>query len=184
MELEIIDNLFKYISVIASVISGFLVYIIVKRKSKADKNDDAILIENNGNIVNEIAGHDIAIDKGPKGWLIINTTNKGMLTFPLELGRNDIGRNPPTKYNSIQIVGENGHDLYMSRFHFTILVLKDKNGSYQYFIYDEMSTNGTYINGEVIGKKLKELTDNSLIRAGKTDIIFRKDISNLDIKNC
>lgn len=181
MEQEILDNIYKYLSVFASVLIIIYAYTIVRRKRKADKRDDAIFTRDNSDTTGDLATRKISASKEATAWLIIKTSHKGILTYPLKSGRNDIGRDPPAKNNSIQIVGENGPDFYMSKYHFTILVLKGKTGNFQYFIYDVMSTNGTYVNERKIGKKMREISDNSIIKAGKTDMIFRTNISNSEL---
>lgn len=178
MEQETIYDLIKYFAVLISVLTSIFIYIYIRRSKNLDKKDDAIKLGKENSI-----DPDLLKNEFPKGCLLVKTTFNGVLIYPLELGRNDVGRNPPANYNSIQIIGKKGPDFYMSRFHFTILVLQEKNKDFQYFIYDEMSSNGTIVNNVEIGKKLIELKDNSVITAGETDVIFKRNISSQELES-
>ena len=81
------------------------------------------------------------------------------ISLPLKVGENIIGR---TTLNT--------NDMKMSRDHCTIIVKKTNEG-YSYFIKDNGSTNGTFIDEEVLNPSdVVRITANDAIRTGRTYI--------------
>ena len=90
--------------------------------------------------------------------------------FPLYAGRNYAGTAPMTREGGrteIQLT----EDPAVSGTHFLIRYQQDTG---QYLISDENSTNGTFVNGEMIDSKGIELPDDAQILAGNTLFIFKK----------
>ena len=93
------------------------------------------------------------------GWLITFTWNKNGQDYRIFEGRNKIGGKPEA-------------DVYLpdpavSDPHCMILYREGK-----FRIKDELSTNGTFVNGESIEEY--ELKDDDKIKIGKTELTFRK----------
>jgi len=79
-------------------------------------------------------------------------------TFHFEKKKIKIGRKPS---NDVVV-----NDLMISKFHCEIYISKDKDNNYKVELNDLNSTNGTYVNGELIDKK--ELISGDKIEIGKT----------------
>ncbi|MCS6968076.1 MAG: FHA domain-containing protein [Cytophagales bacterium] len=108
------------------------------------------------------------------GWIVVHDENTPVQTLPLKMGKNVIGRAARSKLADVPIVTE---DRYMSRNHCTIEVIRRANGQLQYVIYDNGSTNGTYINA-VKSSRLKPnmqviLHDGDTIQIGRTKVVLK-----------
>lgn len=93
------------------------------------------------------------------GWLVSYTIDENGVDYKLFEGRNSIGAD---KGNDIVI----GNDAAISTKHLTILF---RLGTFKY--KDELSTNGTFING-VIGDE-GNLADGDMVKIGNTEFRFR-----------
>ncbi|MEN3040597.1 MAG: FHA domain-containing protein [Bacteroidia bacterium] len=92
------------------------------------------------------------------GWLISFTLHPNGVDFRLYEGRNTIGSDPKC---DIPL-----NDLGVSAHHLTILYRAG-----QFLFRDELSTNGTFINGEMVNEGT--LKDGDIIRIGNTEFRFR-----------
>ncbi|MCX7652446.1 MAG: FHA domain-containing protein [Bacteroidia bacterium] len=92
------------------------------------------------------------------GWLISFTIHPNGVDFRLYEGRNTIGSDPKCDI-TLNDPGASGH-------HMTILYRAG-----QFLFRDELSTNGTFINGEMLNEG--KLNDGDIIRIGKTELRFR-----------
>lgn len=93
------------------------------------------------------------------GWLVTFDLNPNGVDFKLYEGRNVIGR---SSKNDIVI-----NHRSVSEKHCTILY---RNG--KFIISDELSTNGTYVNNEIVEDKAY-LNDNDIIKLGLINLKFR-----------
>ena len=99
------------------------------------------------------------------GWLISYTLDAMGLDYRIYEGNNTIGRDTS---NSIIIK----QDSVISSKHINILFRKDK-----YWIRDEMSANGTLLNGEDLDlDKVYELHDGDVIKIGSTTFKFKSSL--------
>lgn len=96
-------------------------------------------------------------------------TRTGQL-FPVYAGRNYVGTAPmtPEGHRTEILMTE---DPAVSGTHFMILYQQNTG---QYWIVDEKSANGTFVNGEPIDSKGIELPDDAQILAGNTLFIFKR----------
>lgn len=92
------------------------------------------------------------------GWLVSFTIHPNGVDFRLYEGKNIIGSEP----NCDIVLQDSG----VSSRHLTILY---RAGKFRF--KDEMSTNGTFINGEMVEEG--ELQDGDIIRLGETELKFR-----------
>lgn len=138
---------------------------IVKKKDISG-NDTKILMESNV----------------PVGWLIVHDEKAPSQTYDLYLGKQTIGRRKEDE-NIKEHICITTTDEYMSRYHFEIVVTI-KNNQYQYILKDLNSKNGTFIDIKRLGDFKREMraiknneeiyiTDDALIRAGETNILFK-----------
>lgn len=96
------------------------------------------------------------------GWLVSYTIDEMGIDFKLYEGRNTIGTKPD---NTITII----NDSSISSHHVTILY---RTGKYK--IKDEMSSNGSYLNGvEMEAGDVYDLSDNDNIKLGNTEFKFK-----------
>ena len=98
-----------------------------------------------------------------------NQEDKSMLpiaSFSFQEGLNTVGRAAQVQKYTFEISG----DQYMSRPHFTIEVRKDSLGRVHYILFDNGSTNGTFINCRAT-KVQKKLTPQDRIKVDKGDQI-------------
>ena len=117
-------------------------------------NDD----ENNN--VNQVSRRKL------RGWLVSFDIEKFGMDFRVLEGRNTIGSNSS---NDITI-----QDAEVSSLHALILCKKDK-----FIITDELSSNGTLINGEELTPRdPSDLNDGDEIRIGKTNLLFKTAFKN------
>jgi hypothetical protein len=99
------------------------------------------------------------------GWLVSYTLDDMGVDYRLYEGNNTIGRDTN---NSIIIK----QDSVISSKHINILFRKDR-----YWIRDEMSANGTLLNGEDLDlDKVYELHDGDLIKIGNTTFKFKSSL--------
>jgi hypothetical protein len=99
------------------------------------------------------------------GWLVSYTLDAMGLDYRLYEGNNTVGRDT---INSIIIK----QDTVISSKHINILFRKDR-----YWIRDEMSANGTLLNGEDLDlDKVYELHDGDLIKIGSTTFKFKSSL--------
>ena len=97
-----------------------------------------------------------------RGWLVTFDLFEFGLDFKIIEGRNTIGKDAN---NAITI-----KDSEVSGTHAMILCRHD-----EFEIIDEMSTNGTCINGTELGSRLPHvLSDGDRIKIGKTELLFKK----------
>lgn len=97
-----------------------------------------------------------------RGWLVTFDDEDFGVDFKINEGRNSIGSKPN---NDITV-----SDKEVSSSHALLLCRNDK-----FFIEDEMSTNGTFINGnEISPRQPIDLNDGDVIRFGNTNFLFRK----------
>lgn len=99
------------------------------------------------------------------GWLVSYTLDSMGLDYRIYEGNNTVGRD---NNNSIIIK----QDTVISSKHINILFRKDR-----YWIRDEMSANGTVLNGEDLDlDKVYELHDGDLIKIGNTTFKFKSSL--------
>lgn len=132
------------------------------KKQHSMQNDENTIIQNNTNNTNEV------------GWIVVHDENTNTQTYPLFLGVNTIGRKSVSKPCDVMIETT---DKYMSRKHCTIEVVKNRRGQFDYIIYEESATNGTFINAS-INKKLSQqdqiyLKDGNTIQMGHTKVVLK-----------
>jgi hypothetical protein len=101
----------------------------------------------------------IQVVKKLVGWLVTFDLNPNGVDFRLFEGRNEIGR---SNKNDIVI----NHPSVSDK-HCTILYRNDK-----FLISDELSTNGTYLNNEIVEDKAY-LNDNDIIKLGNISLKLR-----------
>jgi hypothetical protein len=149
-------------------------HIVAPTPSQAKKNNlDRTFIQG----VEEIPGSDgdNDIDHKPVGaprasrrmvgWLVSYTLDSMGLDYRLYEGNNTVGRDTN---NSIIIK----QDSVISSKHINILFRKDR-----YWIRDEMSANGTLLNGEDLDlDKVYELHDGDTIKIGNTNFKFKSSL--------
>jgi pSer/pThr/pTyr-binding forkhead associated (FHA) protein len=120
---------------------------------------------------------DSNIDKSIKstiGWLILHTENINPSSFIIYKGKNIIGR--LTNDNNVDIPIDN--DLYLSRKHCFIEAIYD-NSDWKYFLVDNGSTNGTYLNTKKLSSNDKVYLDNGdTIQVGRTKLVFKLKINS------
>ncbi len=92
------------------------------------------------------------------GWLVSFTIHPNGVDFRLYEGKNTIGSNPTCDV-VLNDTGVSGH-------HLTILY---RAGKYRF--KDEFSTNGTFVNGEMVEEG--ELQDGDILKLGETELRFR-----------
>ncbi|MEA3452194.1 MAG: FHA domain-containing protein [Bacteroidota bacterium] len=95
------------------------------------------------------------------GWLVSYTIDKMGIDFRLYEGRNIIGKSPEA---DITIPGDPG----VSNNHAVLLFRQGK-----YKIKDELSSNGTFVNGEDTEEEIVILKDGDDVKIGKTVLKFR-----------
>ena len=101
------------------------------------------------------------------GKLIASNKTKGHIaSFSLCEGLNTVGRAVQEHKSSIELFG----DEYMGRLHFSIDVCKDNFGRVHYTLYDNNSTNGTFIKC-IATKVQKRLGPEDRIKIEKGDQI-------------
>lgn len=84
-------------------------------------------------------------------------------------GRNYVGSGDVSTENNRSSDIQVPEDHLMSGAHFLVLCQSGK-----YIISDNLSTNGTFLNGEQIDTRGVELPDNAVIKAGATVFVFQK----------
>ena len=89
--------------------------------------------------------------------------------FKVYDGRNYVGSGDVSSENNRQCDIHVPEDHLLSGAHFLILCQSGK-----YIISDNLSTNGTFLNGEHIDTRGTELPDNAVIKAGATVFVFQK----------
>lgn len=113
-----------------------------------------------------ILQEDILNEDIQKAWILLKTNNG---EIPYNLGKNEKVTIGSGKDVDIKI-----DDRYVSNKHCTIYF--DKN---TYFIKDNLSKNGTFVNGVRI--KESEIKNGSIIRIGKSELIFRTESVHPDL---
>ncbi|MBN2664469.1 MAG: FHA domain-containing protein [Bacteroidales bacterium] len=94
------------------------------------------------------------------GWLVSYQLDPYGISYSIYEGRNKIGRDVK---NDITI-----SDNTVSDIHVILLFRNDK-----YFLIDQGSSNGTYINGQEIDFQPVELNDNDIVTLGKNKAVFK-----------
>lgn len=89
--------------------------------------------------------------------------------FEVRDGRNYVGSGDVSSENNRRCDIHVPEDHLLSSAHFLILCQSGK-----YIISDNLSTNGTFLNGEQIDTRGIELPDNAVIKAGATVFVFQK----------
>ncbi len=126
-----------------------------------------IIIDNEPNSNSRSSKPEEHIIRKLVGWLISYTIDEKGVDFKLYEGRNTIGKLPS---NNICIPNDNS----ISGHHLTILFRNNK-----FKIRDELSTNGTIVNGnEVETSQIFEIKDGDTILIGNTTFIFKTPFSN------
>ena len=95
------------------------------------------------------------------GWLVSYTIDSMGVDFRLYEGKTLIGSDPEcevTVPNDKVVSGKNATILF-------------RNGKFK--IKDEFSTNGTYLNNEIVEDETPQLNDNDIIKVGKTIFKFK-----------
>lgn len=120
-------------------------------------------------------------DRGATGWLIMYADGKESVVYSLHQGENVIGRANPEKAPDIAL--EN--DEYVSRNHAIINISTDPFGQFVYIVNDNLSMNGTYINGNsepLRGESPYELRDGDTIQIGVAKLVLKTvtEVSNQD----
>jgi pSer/pThr/pTyr-binding forkhead associated (FHA) protein len=103
-------------------------------------------------LITSTPSEQIKITRKLVGWLVTYDLNPNGVDFKLYEGRNVIGR---ASQNDIIV-----NDKSVSEKHCTILYRNEK-----FMISDELSTNGTYVNNEIVEDKAY-LNENDLIKLG------------------
>jgi len=111
------------------------------------------------------------------GWLIKHTETMETLSFPLKIGKNQIGRKTTDHNPDIMVENDN----YISRNHAIIVVKINEKSEFEYLLVDNAelqgkpSLNGTYLNGnpERIGDKPVKLSDGDTIQTGLTKFVLK-----------
>lgn len=95
------------------------------------------------------------------GWLVSYTLDEMGLDYRLFEGKNVIGSNVDCEVSVIQ-------DKSVSGRHATILFRNNK-----FLLRDEFSTNGTFLNDEIVEENTPEVKDGDIIRVGNTIFKFK-----------
>ena len=95
------------------------------------------------------------------GWLVSYTLDEMGLDYRLFEGKNVIGSNVDCEVSVIQ-------DKSVSGKHATILYRNNK-----FLLRDEFSTNGTFLNGEIVEENTPVLKDGDIIKVGNTVFKFK-----------
>jgi hypothetical protein len=135
-------------------------------KSTEDALDRTIIGRTNvgkdGDVKNEVASTNQK--RKLRGWLVTFDIEDFGIDFKLFEGRNTIGSKSS---NDITI-----QDNEVSSLHGLILFKKNK-----FILTDELSTNGTFLNGEeLIPRNTYELNDGDEIKIGNTTLLFKMAI--------
>ena len=120
--------------------------------------------------------------QGPVGWLITHNEKQPSTAYPLEEGKNYIGRKSQPGLAPFIVLD---NDPYISRVHAVILVDPNKPG--ECVVMDspgsnngQSSKNGTYINGKpsrvILNVAIKE---NETIQIGVTKLVFKSNTREL-----
>lgn len=119
---------------------------------------------------------------GPFGWLICHTENKPAKVWPLQTGKNYIGRKAQPNVEPFIAIED---DPYISRIHAVIYVADGTPA--ECFVMDsaaanngQPSRNGTYINGNKARVEKKETLDqHDTIQIGITKLVIRFNTKDL-----
>ncbi len=111
---------------------------------------------------------------GIPGWLVVHDEQAPVQTFELKIGKNTVGRISEKKPSDIMI---DTADTYMSRCHFTLEVIKQSSGKFEYLLYDNKSMNGTFLLSDQ-NKRLGAndqffIQDGNTIQAGRTKMVLK-----------
>ena len=131
-------------------------------QSKPASNDALRTVISGGETV--IGGEEVSTNskRRLRGWLVSFDVEDFGVDFRIKEGKNAIGQN---SRNDITI-----NDNMVSDVHALLLCRNDK-----FVIRDEMSSNGTYINGEEISPSQPvDLHDGDELKFGKTSYLFRQ----------
>ena len=127
-----------------------------------DSNDALRTVISSGETV--IGGDEVSTNskRRLRGWLVSFDVEDFGVDFRIKEGKNSIGQN---SINDITI-----NDDMVSNVHALLLCRNDK-----FVIRDEMSSNGTFINGDEISPSQPvDLQDGDELKFGKTTYLFRK----------
>ena len=111
------------------------------------------------------------------GWLVVHDEKTESQSFTLKPGKQTVGHISQIKSKQSDLM-INTDDEYMSRLHFVINVEANKSGGYNYYLSDNNSLNGTYINAKPERLKkndIYKLQDGDTIQAGETKIAFKSN---------
>ncbi|GAB3976140.1 hypothetical protein GCM10028806_35030 [Spirosoma terrae] len=105
-------------------------------------------------------------------WIIVHDEHTAAQTFPLKLGKNILGRFSPDKPCDVMI---KTNDVFMSRNHSLIEVMRRPDNVLIFTISDISSTNGTFINAVRKLSKFDKLIlkDGDTIQLGKTKVVLK-----------
>ncbi|MEP7279987.1 MAG: FHA domain-containing protein [Bacteroidota bacterium] len=112
----------------------------------------------------------------PAGWLILHMENRPAKTYPLQTGKNFIGRKQPASLSPFIVIEG---DEFISRVQCVLYAEEDK--LLQFYVSDpaaynngKTSKNGTYINGQknAITQKIP-LADGDTVQVGVTKLVLR-----------
>ncbi len=96
----------------------------------------------------------------------------GGQNYPLEFGKNVIGRKASTSQATIQIATD---DRYMSRQHLNIHVIKVSAEKVRAVVSNDHNKNATYVNGQLLGEGDQLIiTDGTTIKMGNTTVIYHQ----------
>ena len=127
-------------------------------------SNDALRTVISGDVGTNIDGQEVSTSskRRLRGWLVSFDVEDFGVDFRIKEGKNSIGQN---SINDITIKDE-----LVSNVHALLLCRNDK-----FVIRDEMSSNGTYINGEEISPSQPvDIQDGDELKFGKTSYLFRQ----------
>ena len=94
--------------------------------------------------------------------------------YPLSAGRNVVGRKASSSDAQVQIETS---DLYMSRRHICIEVIRLADGSSKVLVSNDKNKNSTYVNGSLlnVGDRVV-LTNGTQIKMGDTIVTYKEEL--------
>ena len=97
-------------------------------------------------------------------WLIVVTGPQTSQIHRLSADVTDIGRDAS---NTVPL-----DDASVSRQHVKIRAEEDEDGNTHFYLYDQASTTGGFVNGERVYRH--ELTDGDRLKLGRTELVFKR----------
>lgn len=104
------------------------------------------------------------------GWLVVHDEYTAPQSFPLKEGKQLVGRKSASKPCDVMVETK---DMYMSRNHFYVEVIKNKLGAFEYILYNDAPVNPTFLRQQDVKNNKHYLQDGDVIQAGATKIIFK-----------